>query len=155
MSSNDRLLSTILLGSSDSNIRFNDLRRLSIRLGFDERTSSSHHIFRKSGIDERVNLQRDGNVTKVYEVRQVRAILIKIPTRRRLIMHKYEIILYWSNEDQVFVAEVPELPGCVAHGETQEVALANAQEATQLWIETALEFGDPIPQPRGRRLILA
>ena len=70
-------------------------------------------------------------------------------------MHKYEIILYWSNEDQVFVAEVPELPGCVAHGETQEVALANAQEATQLWIETALEFGDPIPQPRGRRLILA
>jgi predicted RNase H-like HicB family nuclease len=128
---------------------------LSIRLGFDERTSSSHHIFRKSGIDERVNLQRDGNVTKVYEVRQVRAILIKIPTRRRLIMHKYEIILYWSNEDQVFVAEVPELPGCVAHGETQEVALANAQEATQLWIETALEFGDPIPQPKGRRLILA
>ena len=75
-------------------------------------------------------------------------------------MHKYEIILYRSNEDQVFVAEVPELPGCVAHGETQEVALANAQEAVQLWavqlwIETALEFGDPIPQPRGRRLILA
>ena len=70
-------------------------------------------------------------------------------------MHKYEIILYWSNEDQVFVAEVPELPGCVAHGETQEVALANALEATQLWIETALEFGDPIPQPKGRRLMLA
>ena len=70
-------------------------------------------------------------------------------------MHKYEIILFWSNEDQVFVAEVPELPGCVAHGETQEVALANAQEATQLWIETALEFGDPIPQPKGRRLMLA
>ena len=70
-------------------------------------------------------------------------------------MHKYEIILYWSNDDRVFVAEVPELPGCVAHGETQEVALANAQEAIQLWIETALEFGDPIPQPKGRRLMLA
>ena len=70
-------------------------------------------------------------------------------------MHKYEIILYWSNDDRVFVAEVPELPSCVAHGETQEVALANAQEATQLWIETALEFGDPIPQPKGRRLMLA
>ncbi|HIN07072.1 MAG TPA: type II toxin-antitoxin system HicB family antitoxin [Dehalococcoidia bacterium] len=70
-------------------------------------------------------------------------------------MHKYEIILYWSNDDRVFVAEVPELPGCVAHGETQEVALANALEATQLWIETALEFGDPIPQPKGRRLMLA
>ena len=49
-------------------------------------------------------------------------------------MHKYEIILYRSNEDQVFVVEVPELSDCVAHGETQEVALANAQEATQLWI---------------------
>lgn len=70
-------------------------------------------------------------------------------------MHKYEIILYWSDEDQVFVAEVPELPGCMAHGDTQEAALANAQEATQLWIDTALEFGDPVPQPKGRRLMLA
>ena len=70
-------------------------------------------------------------------------------------MHKYEIILYWSDEDQVFVAEVPELRGSMAHGETQELALANAQEATQLWIETALEFGDPVPQPKGRRLMLA
>ncbi len=70
-------------------------------------------------------------------------------------MHKYEIILYWSNEDQVFVAEVPELPGCIAHGDTQEAALTNAQEATQLWIDTALEFGDPVPQPKGRRLMLA
>ena len=70
-------------------------------------------------------------------------------------MHKYEVILYWSNEDQVFVAEVPELPGCVAHGDTQGAALANAQEATQLWIDTALEFGDPVPQPKGRRLMVA
>lgn len=70
-------------------------------------------------------------------------------------MHKYEIILYWSDEDQVFVAEVPELPGCMTHGETQEVALANSQEAIQLWVETAVEFGDPVPQPNGRRLMLA
>ena len=70
-------------------------------------------------------------------------------------MHKYEIILYWSDEDQVFVAEVPELPVCMAHGDTQEAALANAQEATQLWIDTAQEFGDPVPQPKGRRLMLA
>ena len=72
-----------------------------------------------------------------------------------MIVHKYEIILYWSDEDRVFVAEVPELPGCIAHGDTQEAALTNAQEATQLWIDTALEFGDPVPQPKGRRLILA
>ncbi len=67
----------------------------------------------------------------------------------------YEIILYWSEEDAVFVAEVPELPGCMAHGPTQEVALANAKDAMLLWIDTAKEFGDPIPEPKGRRLMFA
>jgi predicted RNase H-like HicB family nuclease len=70
-------------------------------------------------------------------------------------MIKYEVILYWSNEDDAFVADVPELPGCVAHGPTQEKALASAQEAIKLWIETAKEFGDPVPEPKGRRLMLA
>jgi len=70
-------------------------------------------------------------------------------------MNKYGIIIYWSKEDQVFVAEVPELPGCVAHGETQEAALANANEAIQLWIDNAKEFGDPVPEPTGERLIPA
>lgn len=65
------------------------------------------------------------------------------------------IIIYWSNEDEAFVAEVPELPGCMAHGETQELALTNAQEAIQLWIDTAREFGDPVPEAKGRRLMLA
>jgi len=68
---------------------------------------------------------------------------------------KYEVIIYWSDDDQVFVAEVPELAGCAAHGPTQETALSNAQEAIRLWIDTAKEFGDPIPAPKGRRLILA
>jgi len=70
-------------------------------------------------------------------------------------MLNYEIILYWSDEDDVFVAEVPELPGCMAHGDTQEAALANAKEAMQLWIDTAREFGDPIPEPKRRRLMYA
>ncbi|MDQ5845029.1 MAG: type II toxin-antitoxin system HicB family antitoxin [Acidobacteriota bacterium] len=70
-------------------------------------------------------------------------------------MHKYEIIIYWSNEDEIYVAEVPELPGCMAHGDTHEAALANANEAIELWIETAKEFGDPVPQPKGQRLMLA
>lgn len=70
-------------------------------------------------------------------------------------MNRCEVIIYWSEEDQAFVAEVPELPGCAAHGSTQEAALANAQEAIALWIETAREFSDPIPVPKGRRLILA
>jgi predicted RNase H-like HicB family nuclease len=70
-------------------------------------------------------------------------------------MTKYEVILYWSEEDQAFVAEVPELAGCAAHGSSQEAALASAQEAIALWVETAKEFGDPVPEPKGRRLILA
>ena len=70
-------------------------------------------------------------------------------------MHKYEIILYWSNEDWAFVAEVPELPGCMAHGDTQESALRNVNEAMDLWIDTAGELGRPVPQPKGERLMLA
>ena len=70
-------------------------------------------------------------------------------------MHKYEIIIFWSNEDEAFVAEVPELPGCMAHGSTQDEALANIRDAMDLWIETAKEFGDPIPAPKGRRLQFA
>jgi predicted RNase H-like HicB family nuclease len=68
---------------------------------------------------------------------------------------KYEVIIYWSNEDNAFVADVPELPGCMAHGSSQEIALHNAQAAIELWLETAKEFGNPIPEPRGRRLIFA
>lgn len=70
-------------------------------------------------------------------------------------MFKYEIIIYWSNEDEAFIAEVPELPGCIAHGGTPEVALKNAQDAIQLWIDTAKEFGDPVPEPKGNKLIYA
>jgi len=70
-------------------------------------------------------------------------------------MHRYEIIIYWSIEDHCFLAEVPELAGCMAHGDTPEDALANAKEATQLWIDTATEFGDLIPAPKERRLVFA
>ena len=70
-------------------------------------------------------------------------------------MYKYEIIIYWSNEDEAFIAEIPELPGCIAHGNTLEGALKNAKEAIQLWIDTAKEFGDSIPEPKGERLIFA
>ncbi|MYC35097.1 MAG: type II toxin-antitoxin system HicB family antitoxin [Chloroflexi bacterium] len=70
-------------------------------------------------------------------------------------MYKYEIILYWSNSDDAFVAEVPELPGCMAHGDTQEAALNNVNQAIGLWVETAQEFDDPIPEPKGERLMLA
>ena len=64
--------------------------------------------------------------------------------------NKYEIIIYWSEEDEAFIAEVPELPGCMADGNTYQEALSNAEVIIQEWIETAKEVGRPIPQPRGR-----
>jgi predicted RNase H-like HicB family nuclease len=67
-------------------------------------------------------------------------------------MHRYEVIIYWSQEDQSFVAEVPELPGCMADGASYAEAVANAQVVMQEWIETAKELGRPIPEPRGRLL---
>lgn len=70
-------------------------------------------------------------------------------------MDRYEIIIYWSAEDDAYIAEVPELQGCMAHGENYESALKNAKEAVQLWIKTAKEFNDPIPEPKGRRLVFA
>ena len=70
-------------------------------------------------------------------------------------LNKYEIIIYWSEEDQAFVADVPELPGCMAHGDTYDSALANIKNAMNLWINTAKEFNDPIPVPIGRRLAFA
>lgn len=70
-------------------------------------------------------------------------------------MHRYEVIIYWSDEDGVFVTDVPELPGCMAHGSSHEAALQNAQEAIKLWVKTAAEFGDPVPEPKGRRLMYA
>ncbi len=63
---------------------------------------------------------------------------------------RYEIILYWSEPDQAVIAEVPELPGCVADGATYREALANAEGVIQEWIATARELGRPIPKPRGR-----
>lgn len=70
-------------------------------------------------------------------------------------INRYEIIIHWSDEDQAFVADVPELSGCMAHGDTYEAALANIKCAMDLWIKTAKEFDDPIPVPKGRRLAFA
>ena len=67
-------------------------------------------------------------------------------------MNKYEVIIYWSKEDQAFIAEVPELQGCAADGATYQEALANVEVVIQEWLETAKELGRPIPQPKGRLL---
>ena len=63
---------------------------------------------------------------------------------------RYEIIIYWSSEDDAYIAEVPELPGCMADGRTYYEALSNAEQIIDEWIETARRTGRPIPQPKGR-----
>ena len=68
---------------------------------------------------------------------------------------RYEIIVYWSNEDEAYVAEVPELAGCVSDGDSYGEAVANAEDAARAWIETAVELGREIPEPKGRRLLFA
>ncbi len=67
-------------------------------------------------------------------------------------MSKYEIIIFWSDDDQAFIAEVPELPGCMADGATYQKALANVEVIIKEWIETAKDLGRPIPEPKGRLL---
>jgi predicted RNase H-like HicB family nuclease len=63
---------------------------------------------------------------------------------------KYEVIIYWSEDDQAFIAEVPELPGCAADGKTHRDALRNVEVIILEWLETARDLGRPIPKPRGR-----
>jgi predicted RNase H-like HicB family nuclease len=63
---------------------------------------------------------------------------------------RYELIIFWDESDQIFVVDVPELPGCMAHGRTKSEAIAQAEAAIELWIETAKEDGISTPEPRGR-----
>ena len=123
MAKYDDLLSRILRGTSDANIPFTQLRHLLRRLGFEERIRGDHHIFTQAGVEKMMKSK-----------------------------WKYEIILYWSEEDQAYIAEVPELPGCAADGPTYRQALANVEVIIQEWIETAKELNRPIPAPKGRLL---
>ncbi len=77
MGTHGKLLRRILEGRSDANIDFSDLRALLLHLGFEERTRGSHHIFRRADVEERINLQRQGNNVKPYQVRQVRAVILR------------------------------------------------------------------------------
>lgn len=77
MDKHEQIRLQILQGKSDANIDFDDLRRLLLWLGFEERVRGSHHIFRKQGVRELINLQKEGNKAKVYQVRQVRQVLLR------------------------------------------------------------------------------
>jgi len=77
MGKHDKIMEKILLGVSDANIAFEDIRGMLLHMGFDERIRGSHHVYRKEGIEEKINIQRSGNKAKPYQVRQVREILLK------------------------------------------------------------------------------
>ena len=65
-------------------------------------------------------------------------------------MNRYEVVIYWNSDEETFVAEVPELPGCAAEGQTREAAVVNVEAVIQDWLESAREAGRQIPEPRGR-----
>jgi hypothetical protein len=77
MTQREKTLDEVLRGGSDANIRFDELRALLVSLGFGERVRGSHHVFSKEGVDDQINLQRDGSKAKPYQVKQVRGVLIK------------------------------------------------------------------------------
>jgi predicted RNA binding protein YcfA (HicA-like mRNA interferase family) len=77
MGKNEKIIEKVLRGASDANIAFDDIRSLLLQLGFEERIRGSHHIYRKSGIEEKINLQRAGDKAKPYQVKQVRGVILK------------------------------------------------------------------------------
>lgn len=151
MDKHEKLLQIMLQGRSDANIPFTGLCHLMRRLGFEERIRGDHHIFTLTEVEEILNLQPKGSKVKPYQVKGTERYLALPSKQRRLIMRsKYEIIIYWSNEDEAYLAEVPELPGCMADGKTYREALSNAERIIREWIETAKELGRTIPEPKGR-----
>ena len=151
MVSREKLLGQVLSATSDENIPFEALLALLKSLEFRERIKGSHHIFSKEGVAEILNLQPKG--AKRRRIRSSKYEMFSFGINWLEAMEpevKYEVIIYWSDEDQAFIAEVPELPGCSADGPTYEAALANVQTIITEWIETAQELGRSVPEPRGR-----
>lgn len=143
-----KLRQRILLGQSDANISFVDLCGLLSHYGFKGRIKGSHHIFSRHEIDEIINLQPNGRAQRLIKFVRFECCYLSIDLKHT--MTKYELIIYWSDVDQAFLVEVPELPGCMADGPTREQALKNAERVIDLWIETAKNLNRPIPEPKGR-----
>jgi predicted RNase H-like HicB family nuclease len=171
-----RTLDRALRGTSNANIRLDDLRELLAHLAFAKRVRADHPILTSEGVPELLNLQPRGIVrprclrsSRSAESslqlgwpaswqrrrpprgrrRKHRAIL---NWREKKLVHrlKCELILYGSQEDGAFLAELPERPGCAADGATCGEAVANAEVVIREWIKTAHALGRPVPEPRGR-----
>ena len=121
MAADEKLYMAIMRGMQDNNIKFRELQRLLDALGFDHRIKGDHFIYYYGNLPEKVQG-----------------------------MYKYERIIYWSDADDAFLVEVPELPGCMADGKTVEEAIANSEVIIKEWIEVTKERGLDVPEPKGR-----
>lgn len=91
-------------------------------------------------------------MAKAYQVKQMRQIIVNYHLGLEHMTSKYEMIIYWSEQDQSYIVEIPELPGCMADGNSYQEAVRNAEQVINEWIETARELGRSIPEPKGRLL---
>ena len=143
----EKIYKLIIGGKSDNNIKYTDFENLIIDLGFKfQRQRGSHELFYNHKIKERLNIQSDGSKAKAYQVRQLRNLILKY-NLQEVVMSKYSISIQYDGSDNIYVAYVPELPGCMAHGKTPEDAMKEVKTAIELWIEDAKENKEYIPQP--------
>lgn len=147
MSRQEKLLEQLRDQRLDASWNFNELCRLLQRLGFEMRVAGSHHFFRKSGVREAINLQPQGGKAKPYQ----RAPSAKGAGKKWSDMNsKFEIVVYWSEQDGYFLAEVPELRSIITDGASRIDALRNAEEMIDAYLEAARAASWPIPEPQGR-----
>ena len=154
MSQIQKLFLLICSGKSDRNIKFAELQSVLLALGFVlSRINGDHFIYTKVGIEEIINIQPDkgdSSKAKSIQVKQIRNIIKKYDMEVWKAMTNYERVIFWSKEDNCWVVEVPELPGCQADGSTPEEAFKNSELIIQEWIDTAISLGRKVPEPMGR-----
>jgi predicted RNase H-like HicB family nuclease len=142
-----KTLEKILRGDSDTSIRFEELAHLLEAKGFRMRISGSHHILLALALlngsicSGRFESEIISSTASPQNFSAIQAAVKN---------NNYEMIIWWSEEDNAFVVDVPELPGCMAHGNTRVPAIKNAEDAIAFWIKTAKEDGLQIPEPKGR-----
>ncbi len=137
---------------ADNNFDFNDMRNFLLHLGFRESIEGDHHIFRCEGITDRINLQPEGGKCKAYQVRQIRKFLADNEMQEVMMFEKYTIILFWSEQDNRYLAQIPNLPGAFSDGKTYEEALLAIRRIGEEWIDVAREDGILIPCPKPHRV---
>jgi predicted RNase H-like HicB family nuclease/predicted RNA binding protein YcfA (HicA-like mRNA interferase family) len=147
----DKIYMAVMCGTKDGNLRFAELQKLLSSLGFQVRIKGDHFIYYKNGVDEIINIQPPRQQRQTLPGKASQKYNTEIQTGG-VNMHKYERIIFWSEEDGRWLVDVPELSGCMADGSTPYEALQNAEQVISEWIETAKALGRPIPEPKGRLL---